>query len=122
MLKFTERKDPNIKDQSYIKTVSVVLNPKDNDGVNVFCGESVTLDVDFFHNGDDENAVFTNIHIGNQCYGIHSSKQSYCGVPVDIFEEAFRHMAEVATLVEKSGQVKVKSDFGYCGHTGHESI
>jgi hypothetical protein len=116
MLNFTERKDPNIKDQNYVKTVSVVLNPKDNGG------ESVVLDVDFFHNGDDENAVFTNIHIANQCYGIHSNKQSYYGVGIEAFEEAIRHMAEVATLVEKSGQVKVKPDFEYCGRTGHESI
>ena len=97
MLKFAERKDLNIKDRDYVKTVSAVLNPQDNGG------ESVTLDVDFYHNGDQENAVWTNIHLSHQCYGIHSNKQSYWAVGVNAFEEAFRHMAEVATLVEKAG-------------------
>lgn len=101
MLKFSERIDTN-KGRGYIKTVSVVLNPKDNGG------ESIMLDVDFYHNGDDANAVYTSTHIVNQCYGIHSNRQSYFGVGVEVFEEAFRHMAEVATLVEKSGKVKVK--------------
>lgn len=114
MLNFAERKDPN-KDRDYVKTVSVVLNPKDNGG------ESVILDVDFYHNGDDTNAVYTNIHIVNQCYGVHSNKQSYWGVGVEVFEEAFRHMAEVATLVEKSGKVKVQPNVEYCGREGLES-
>ena len=111
MLKFVERKDLNIKDRNYVKTVSVVLNPQDNGG------EFITLDVDFYHNGDHhgigllggttrENAVWTNIHLSHQSCGVHSNKQSYWGVGLKVFEEAFRHMEEVATLVEKAGPPK----------------
>lgn len=100
MLKFAERKDLNIKDRDYVKTVSAVLNPQDNGG------ESVTLDVDFYHNGDEKNAVWTNIHLSHQCYGVHSSKKSYLSVSLDSFEEAFRHMTEIATMIEKAGPPK----------------
>jgi len=94
MLKFSERKDQN-KDHDYVKTVSAVLNPNDNGG------EAVTLDVDFYHNGDDENAVYANVHIKSQCYGSHLNTQSYFGIDLKSFEEAFKHMSEVSKTIEK---------------------
>jgi len=93
---FTERKKPEIKEKEYIKTVSIVLNPQDNGG------ESVTLEVDFFHNGDPKDSIFTNIHITSGCYGVHSTRQSFWGVSVESFQKAFTHMGEVAYLLEKA--------------------
>lgn len=97
---FTERKKPEIKEKEYVKTVSICLNPQDNGG------ESVVLEVDFFHNGDSENAIFTNIHITSGCYGVHSTRQSFWGVGVEAFQKAFTHMEEVATILEKAGSTK----------------
>jgi hypothetical protein len=94
---FTERKKPEIREKEYIKTVSIVLNPQDNGG------ESVTLEVDFFHNGDPKNSIFTNIHIDSGCYGVHSTRQSFWGVGLESFQKAFTHMEEVAYLLEKAG-------------------
>lgn len=100
MLEFTEHKKTEIKDRDYVKSVAVVLNPQDNGG------EAAILEVDFYHNGDENNPVYTNIHIENECYGVHSNKQSYWAVGVEAFEVAFKHMAEVASLVEKAGPPK----------------
>lgn len=105
---FTERRKPEIKEKKYVKTVSIVLNPQDNDG------ESVTLEVDFFHNGDPKNSIFTNIHITSGCYGfvgtdflkVHSTTQSFWGVGLEAFQKAFTHMEEVAYLLEKSGSTE----------------
>lgn len=96
---YRETKKPNM-DRDYVKTVSVCLNPQDNGG------ESVTLEVDFFHNGDAQNAVYTNVHINTGCYGVHGSKTSFYGVALEAFQKAFTHMDEVAYLVEKDGSKK----------------
>jgi len=99
---FTERKNPAIRDSDYVKSVSICLNPQDNGG------ESVTLEVDFFHNGDPKNSIYTNIHIQSGCYGVHSNRQSFFGVSIEAFSESFRHMTEVAYLLEKEGRPDTK--------------
>jgi hypothetical protein len=92
-MKYREYVKPG-KEKEYIKTVSVALDG--NGG-----GEAVILEVDFFHNGDKENAVFTNISISNHCYGSHVSKISYFSLGIESFLEAFQHMAEIAKTIEK---------------------
>jgi hypothetical protein len=94
--KFLERKNPQIKEKEYVKSVIVCLNPQDNGG------ESVILEVDFFHNGDPQNSIYTNIHI-TTCYGVHSTRQSFWSVGLEAFQKAFTHMEEVAYLLEKAG-------------------
>ena len=52
----------------YVKTLTVVLNPQDNGG------ESVSLTVDVFDNGDGPpDNIFTNVVISANCYGASSS-------------------------------------------------
>lgn len=105
---FIERKNPEIKEKEYIKTVSIVLNPQDNGG------ESVILEVDFFHNGDPKNSIYTIVHIKSECYGIHSVRHSFGSVNLDSFQKAFTHMQEVAKIL--GGMMPCKQDQEKCGN------
>lgn len=65
----------NGKDDEYVKTVSILVNPEDNGG------ESIILAVDVFDNGDGlPQGLYTNVHLETSCYGASSSKISLYGV------------------------------------------
>lgn len=93
-MQFLESQKPS-QDKDYVKTVSVALNPEDNGG------EQVILSVDFFHNGDKENAIYVNVHFEQGCYGSHSNSQSYWDIPIENFEQAFSYMKEIASSLDK---------------------
>lgn len=97
-MKFVENKKPEIKEKEYIKTVHACLNPQDNGG------ETVSLEVDYFDNGDVKRpgvtTIYTNIHLTSHCYGVHSTKQSLWGISLDQLHEAVSYMLEVEKRLE----------------------
>ena len=69
-MKLIESKQPG-KNQGYIKTMSVVVNPQDNGG------ESITLSVDVYDNGDGiPEGMFTEVMLETNCYGTSSTRVS----------------------------------------------
>lgn len=66
MREFTKKDMP----REYVKTISLCINPNDSGG------ESVNLELDLYDNGDDENSIFTNLHIVANCYGTHSTRMT----------------------------------------------
>lgn len=54
----------------YFRTVALCINPNDSGG------ESINLELDLYDNGDEENNIFTNLHIVAHCYGTHSTRMT----------------------------------------------
>ena len=78
---------PN-KQAGYVKTFSVVINPEDNGG------ESVTLSVDVYDNGDGlKEGMFTNTKIENECYGVSSAAIKLWGVGFESLSEAVQKIS-----------------------------
>lgn len=60
------RKD--ISNEDYIKSFQCILNPNENGG------ESITLIVDLYNNGDGEKGYWTQTSIETNCYGNSCTK------------------------------------------------
>lgn len=70
-MKCTETVKPG-QGRGYIKTISTVLNPKDNGG------ESITLSVDVFDNGDGlDKGMFLLASLSTQSYGTSTAQISF---------------------------------------------
>lgn len=85
------RSDVNVEkstNKEYVKTVSVVINPEDNGG------ESVTLSVDVYDNGDKTENIYTNTTLEAQCYGVSSSSITLWGVGFEALAEAVDKIRE----------------------------
>lgn len=81
--------DHNGKSNGYIKTLRAVVNPNDNGG------ESVSLSVDVYDNGDGlKEGMFTNTKLETNCYGVSSSQITLWGIEFDA-------LAEAVNLIEK---------------------
>lgn len=93
-IKLTEIKKTCYKnDENYIKTIVAHLNPKDNGG------EAVIVEVDFLKDQRD-NAVYTGISIESHCYGVSSSSQSFYGIDLQSFIDAFNEIDKIRHLLE----------------------
>lgn len=71
----------DIKDEHYVESYSICVNPEDNGG------EAVIVQVDVFDNGDDERNIYNNLRIQTHCYGT-SQAEIMCTVLLDRFLEA----------------------------------
>lgn len=91
---FKEKQDVS---KEYITTAFCCLNPKDNGG------ESITLEVDVFDNGDDDNFIFYNTYLNFQCYGTHSTRVSFGNVNINNLKNAFDEIKDkmVGILMKK---------------------
>lgn len=95
IIEVKESVQPN-KSDGYKFTLSAVINPYDNGG------ESVTLSVDVFDNGDGfPEGLFTNTEIQAQCYGVHSSS-------ITLFGVAFGQLAEAVKKIEDKIEEKMR--------------
>ena len=67
------------KDYQY--SLSVCLNDHDNGG------EAVTLKIDVYDNGDDENSIYYNTFLKTQCYGTSSTEIALWSVSLENIKE-----------------------------------
>ena len=102
-LKLVETKQTG-KAEGYITTFSIVVNPEVNGG------ESVTLFVDVFDNGNDGYITHTKIEV--VCHGVTSASMSLGGV-LPALSEATK------LLAEGINGYMTKMVHPYCGGCGH---
>lgn len=96
-MKVDEYTDNNGKGDDFVKTIAVVVNPEDNGG------ESVTLSVDVYDNGDKTDNIYTNTRLEAMCYGVSSSSITLWGVGFEALAEAVDKIkARLSMLKEKS--------------------
>jgi hypothetical protein len=99
MKEFIKKSKSN--DSDYIKSASVVLNPKSNGG------ESIVVSCDFYNNGDGPDGTYTEIEIDLNCYGAHSTKIYLGEVGISHIIETFSQMKKVEDSIKTLGTFTV---------------